>query len=199
MGNCLCFKKRPRSPIMAIENSEEVKALGNEYFKQGNYEDAIKKYSRAIEINPNISIYYSNRAMCYYRLKNYIKSFEDGQRSIEKDSCNIKGIIVCIKSKASEALKGNVENFSVALSYYKTFKAIILKQDEHNKKILKNLKSKIKSLYSNIFQESMKNKLLIYYSNKLTAPLVQQMNKFFARSPGKIELFSCPLTMVRNI
>jgi tetratricopeptide (TPR) repeat protein len=34
--------------------------LGNEEFQRGNYQEAIELYSKAIEINGNNAIYFSN-------------------------------------------------------------------------------------------------------------------------------------------
>ena len=40
--------------------AEQWKNKGNEFFKEGKYQDSIECYSKAIQINPT-AIYYSNR------------------------------------------------------------------------------------------------------------------------------------------
>ncbi len=47
------------------------------------YEKAIADYNRAIELKPDFSLYYTNRAVAYYRLKQYDKVLEDCAKAIE--------------------------------------------------------------------------------------------------------------------
>ena len=51
-----------------MEEAETHKAAGNELFKAGSFEEAVKEYSRAIELNPDSPVYYSNRAMAYLQV-----------------------------------------------------------------------------------------------------------------------------------
>ena len=53
------------------------KDLGNEEFKQKNYEKAIEHYTKAIEDNPVDHTIYGNRSASYHNLKNYDKALED--------------------------------------------------------------------------------------------------------------------------
>lgn len=49
----------------AFTKAESLKATGNEFFKVGKYEEAIKAYGEALEFDveaKNKAIYYSNRA-----------------------------------------------------------------------------------------------------------------------------------------
>ena len=45
-----------------MEKATEYKNLGNEAFKNKEYEKSIEYFTKAIEINPNDHIYYSNRS-----------------------------------------------------------------------------------------------------------------------------------------
>lgn len=83
MGNCMCFKKRNLSRNI---NHEELKVNGNELFRNGKYEDAIVEYSKAILADSKKSIYYSNRALCYYKIKAYSKAFEDSNAAYVLDN-----------------------------------------------------------------------------------------------------------------
>lgn len=47
----------------------------------GNYEAAITHFTEAIELLPNCSIYYSNRADCYIKLDQYNWAIEDAEYS----------------------------------------------------------------------------------------------------------------------
>lgn len=44
---------------------------GNVYISQGDYNRAIANYDRAIEIDPDSSLAYGNRAIAYVRQRNY--------------------------------------------------------------------------------------------------------------------------------
>lgn len=52
----------------------EFKNLGNEAFKNKNYEEAIKYFTQAIECNPNDHVFYSNRSGSYLNAGNYKKA-----------------------------------------------------------------------------------------------------------------------------
>jgi stress-induced-phosphoprotein 1 len=58
------------------------KELGNEEFKQKNYEKAIEYYTQAIEENPMDHTIYGNRSASYHNLKNYDKALEDADKCI---------------------------------------------------------------------------------------------------------------------
>ena len=60
----------------------ELKAKGNEFFKKGQYEEAISWYSKAIEVEPDNHTYYSNRSAARLGLKDYKGAIEDGQNCI---------------------------------------------------------------------------------------------------------------------
>lgn len=51
-----------------MAEAETHKATGNDLFKAGNFEDAVKAYTHAIELNPDNPVYYSNRAMAYLQV-----------------------------------------------------------------------------------------------------------------------------------
>ncbi|XP_024921263.1 E3 ubiquitin-protein ligase TTC3 isoform X2 [Cynoglossus semilaevis] len=70
---------RPSEDI--IEKSEELKKMGNLKFKNNQYEDAVKFYSRAIKYYPENHITYGNRALCYIRCEKYLKAIGDGKRA----------------------------------------------------------------------------------------------------------------------
>jgi tetratricopeptide (TPR) repeat protein len=59
-------------------------------FASEDYEDAIVKYGEAITLNPNNSLYYSNRAECLIRIKNYKESLVDTIKAISLDPSNFK-------------------------------------------------------------------------------------------------------------
>lgn len=61
--------------------------LGNSYYMLGgkvNYENAIKSYDNAIEINTNYSNAYNNRALVRIEQEKYVQAVEDLEESINK-------------------------------------------------------------------------------------------------------------------
>jgi import receptor subunit TOM70 len=44
--------------------AEKYKEIGNKFFKENKFEEAITEYTKAIDMLPN-SLYYSNRAVIY--------------------------------------------------------------------------------------------------------------------------------------
>eukprot|EP00919_Chromeraceae_sp_WS-2016_P016122 GHVR01038531.1.p1 GENE.GHVR01038531.1~~GHVR01038531.1.p1 ORF type:complete len:169 (-),score=40.10 GHVR01038531.1:99-554(-) len=69
-------------------DAEELKKQGNDYFSNGNYDKAVEFYSKAIMANNSNHIYYTNRALCNLKLRNYDAVVEDARRALnlEKDS-----------------------------------------------------------------------------------------------------------------
>jgi len=51
-------------------------------------------YSKAIELNPNESIYFSNRAMVYKKLNKYKEAKNDCIQAIEINNQNIKALLL---------------------------------------------------------------------------------------------------------
>ena len=51
-----------------IQEANKYKALGNDAFTAKNYEEAITHFSKAIELNPNDHVFYSNRSASYASL-----------------------------------------------------------------------------------------------------------------------------------
>ena len=49
----------------AMAEAEALKAEGNQFYAKKMYEQAIEKYTMAIEKDGQNHIYYSNRSICY--------------------------------------------------------------------------------------------------------------------------------------
>lgn len=79
-----------------------------------DYENAIKFYSQAIELNPNSAIYYGNRSLAYLRTECYGYALADATRALELDRKYIKGYY---RRAASNMALGK---FRAALRDYET-------------------------------------------------------------------------------
>jgi len=85
-------KQRPKKPI----TGEQEKASGNEHFKESRYTDAIKCYSRAIELTEDPitkSTIYSNRAASYAQNQNWDFVISDCNDSIALNPDNVKAFL----------------------------------------------------------------------------------------------------------
>jgi tetratricopeptide (TPR) repeat protein len=196
MGNCLCFKRSVHAPARVVSD-EEHKLVGNKLFKEGKYDEALVQYSDAISKNPTVSIYFSNRALCYYKLKKFSFALADSNSAYKLDPSNFKAAILSIKSKASLALAGNMQYFQDALATCKQLK--ISANTTKNVQIAdycKNLKKKIKSLFYYIQQSQTKALLLEYYSKVLPEKAFSTLSKILERKVHKIDGLLCPLTIV---
>uniref|UniRef100_A0A8C8AC41 Uncharacterized protein n=1 Tax=Otus sunia TaxID=257818 RepID=A0A8C8AC41_9STRI len=56
-----------------------------------DYENAVKFYSSAIELNPTNAIYYGNRSLAYLRTECYGYALADATRAVELDKKYVKG------------------------------------------------------------------------------------------------------------
>ncbi|CAK9299974.1 unnamed protein product [Gordionus sp. m RMFG-2023] len=78
-----------------MATAEELKNQGNRYFTNGRYHDAILCYNQAISKNPNVSKYYTNRALTHLRLKKLESCVQDSGRALELDPKCIKAHFFC--------------------------------------------------------------------------------------------------------
>ena len=79
-----------------------------------DYENAVKFYSSAIELNPANAIYYGNRSLAYLRTECYGYALADATRAVELDKKYVKGYY---RRAASNMALGK---FKAALRDYET-------------------------------------------------------------------------------
>ena len=66
-------------------NASSFFGRGSSYSRQGDYDNAIKDYTRAIEINPSNSTYYNNRGVIYELALDYKSAIRDYSDAIRFD------------------------------------------------------------------------------------------------------------------
>ncbi|CAA0834652.1 Tetratricopeptide repeat (TPR)-like superfamily protein [Striga hermonthica] len=76
------------SPESIIDANSE-KELGNEFFKQKKFNEAIDCYSRSIALSPT-AVAYANRAMAYIKLKRFQEAENDCTEALNLDDRYIK-------------------------------------------------------------------------------------------------------------
>ncbi|KAI9340794.1 hypothetical protein DFJ73DRAFT_844470 [Zopfochytrium polystomum] len=85
-----------------ISLAKESKTVGNRLFGEKKYADAVKYYSRAIELNPD-AIYYANRAACYANLGKNEEVISDCTKALDMDPRYVKAIYRRAQAYASTA------------------------------------------------------------------------------------------------
>ncbi|MCJ1403864.1 Hsp90 cochaperone [Xylographa trunciseda] len=63
--------------------ADALKAEGNKAFAAKNFDEAIEKFSQAIELEPTNHVLYSNRSGAYASLKDFDKALEDANKTTE--------------------------------------------------------------------------------------------------------------------
>ncbi|XP_028413211.1 E3 ubiquitin-protein ligase CHIP-like isoform X2 [Dendronephthya gigantea] len=110
----------------------EIKDRGNAHFSKKQYESAIDCYSKAILKSPDMATLFTNRALCYLKLKKWDLACNDCRHALELDSNIVKGYYflgqalleqhlydesIKYLQKALEASKDQKRNFGDDISY----------------------------------------------------------------------------------
>ena len=77
----------PKKKTNKTNNPDALKDAGNKFFATGNFEDAVKQYTMAIEITieqPN-HIYFANRANAYLEMSKFEECIKDCDQAIKID------------------------------------------------------------------------------------------------------------------
>ncbi|KAK6915674.1 Tetratricopeptide repeat 1 [Dillenia turbinata] len=126
------------STYMDEENSPDAaseKELGNEYFKQKKFKEAIDCYSSSIALSPT-AVAYANRAMAYLKIKKFREAEEDCTEALNLDDRYIKAYSRrATARKELGKLKAAIEDSEFAL-----------RLEPHNQEIKKQ-HAEVKSLY----------------------------------------------------
>lgn len=80
----LGFPKLP-SGVFAAKTANEWVELGINQTKEKNYQEAIKSYTKATDLDPKLARAYNNRGIAYSELKNYPQAISDYSKAIELD------------------------------------------------------------------------------------------------------------------
>ena len=70
-------------------SASKWKEEGNKLFVKRNYKEAIEMYTKAIE-KASTAAHYTNRALCYFKLQQWLMAIEDCRRAIEIDPHSVK-------------------------------------------------------------------------------------------------------------
>ena len=81
---------QPPAPI--VETFDQLKEKGNQYFKEGNYTEALKYYTKCVDLEKQNLIAYLNRAICFVKLKDGVNALNDCNFVLKQDSKNVKAL-----------------------------------------------------------------------------------------------------------
>lgn len=74
------------SPI--VSESERLNDLGVNYYNMADYDTAIQYFNKALEVDPNSTLYYNNIVLAFYYKGDYDKTIEYCKKAIEIDPKN---------------------------------------------------------------------------------------------------------------
>jgi len=75
----------PDASAVNKEMAEKKKVEGNDFMRDGKFNEAIASYTNAIDLDPNNAIYYSNRAAAYAKLNDNKNSIMDCEKALRID------------------------------------------------------------------------------------------------------------------
>nr|XP_023019143.1 sperm-associated antigen 1 [Leptinotarsa decemlineata] len=105
----------------AIFYSNREKEKGNEFFKTGDYVDALQCYTNSIKIKANVNNL-NNRAATFLKLKKYQEALEDCERVLNLEKNNLKA-----RLRKAEALE-KLQRFEEALESVE----FVIRKDPNN-------------------------------------------------------------------
>lgn len=108
------IKEEERRAYVDPVKAEEAKEKGNDFFKKGDYAEAVKHYTEAIMRNPDDPKYYSNRAACYTKLAAFDLGLKDCEQCVKLDPKFIKGWI-----RKGKILQGMQQQSKAIAAYQK--------------------------------------------------------------------------------
>ncbi|KAE9311205.1 Hsp70-Hsp90 organizing protein 2 [Phytophthora fragariae] len=90
------------------EKALAAKNEGNEFFKNGEFPQAVERYTEAIKRDPSCAVYYANRAAAYTKLTSFNEAKKDCEKALELDPKYVKaysrmGAIQCFMKEFHKA------------------------------------------------------------------------------------------------
>ena len=141
-----------------MQTEKKWKDKGNGLVKEKKYKEALDCYTKAIEIDPNDPILYSNRSAMHLNLSEFDQALTDAEKAISLKADYAKGYLR--KGKALEGLQKMKE----ALDAYKQG----LEKDSQNTQLLEA---------SQQLEASLNNPFLKNYPKLFTDPRTANMMK----------------------
>ncbi|CAO2823056.1 unnamed protein product [Amaranthus hypochondriacus] len=127
-----------QSKQRALAQANDAKVEGNEFFKDGKYEDALSKYKFSLQVVPEMlesvelrSICHSNRAICYLKMGKYDEAAKESSKALELNPAYIKAYF-----RRAEAYE-KLERYDEAISDMKKILELEPSNDQARKNIVR--------------------------------------------------------------
>jgi tetratricopeptide (TPR) repeat protein len=96
------------SSVQDIKKAQGWKQEGDFQFNQQKFDEAISDYNKALELDPNYSLAYTNRGSAYLKKYQFDKAMADYNRALELDPSNAaayfnRGLVYEIRGEHDKA------------------------------------------------------------------------------------------------
>jgi len=114
------------SSFAFAQNATYYYNRGVSAYEKGEYDEAIRDYSRAIELKPNDADYFNNRGLCYKRIGNNLQAISDFNRATAIDPGSVDayfnlGYLYALKGDFPSAIKAYNEVLRLDSRDYETY------------------------------------------------------------------------------
>ena len=101
-----------QSAAAACTTADDFKTLGNRFFIENAFEESIRMFSKAIDLDPAMHALYSNRSGAYLALGSFDRALADAKMCVEMDETWPKGYY-----RQGEALRSLGRNIDATASF----------------------------------------------------------------------------------
>ncbi len=103
-------KQKNKKKDKDIKDPVKLKELGNKAYINQNYDEAVEFFSKAIELQPDEPVFYSNRATVYFEQERFDDSLNDCDKALELNPKMVKAMyrkaqVLSEQLKVEEAIK----------------------------------------------------------------------------------------------
>ncbi|CAD8205730.1 unnamed protein product [Paramecium octaurelia] len=153
----------------SLQNANRYKEQGNELYKKGEYENAISAFDQAIKHNNQMSVLFSNKALCYKKLQiwKYVKDLSIYALKLDENNYRAKYLeaistVELIKQKPTSSILDVLRNQLQTLQF---IEIQALSRQVYSLMNLSNEKNKIEFLIEQMKKSEADLKLLKYVEN----------------------------------
>ncbi|CAI5730856.1 unnamed protein product [Hyaloperonospora brassicae] len=112
------LRKARELAYIDLDKALAAKNEGNEFFKNGEFPQAVERYTEAIKRDPSCAVYYANRAAAYTKLTSFNEAKKDCEKAIELDPQYVKaysrmGAIQCFMKEFHKARESYEKGLSL--------------------------------------------------------------------------------------
>uniref|UniRef100_M4BU69 Hsp70-Hsp90 organising protein n=2 Tax=Hyaloperonospora arabidopsidis (strain Emoy2) TaxID=559515 RepID=M4BU69_HYAAE len=112
------LRKARELAYIDLDKALAAKNEGNDFFKNGEFPQAVERYTEAIKRDPSCAVYYANRAAAYTKLTSFNEAKKDCEKAIELDPKYVKaysrmGAIQCFMKEFHKARESYEKGLSL--------------------------------------------------------------------------------------